>query len=126
MNQRPHPVSIASAERATPDARVAEPVAFPKQKARRGSGWTLPQPAAMLRREAFDRAGGYRQECNHSEDLDLFLRLATIGKLANLFHEHIQSGLHLFGEIRLFRIFRDAARFQEFAIEHTIHVAGRE
>jgi RND family efflux transporter MFP subunit len=48
MNQRPHPVSIASAERATPDARVPEPVAFPKQNARRGSGWTLAAGAAIL------------------------------------------------------------------------------
>src|ERR1700760_1276298 len=48
MNQRPHPVSIASAERATPDARVAEPVAFPKQKARRGGGWTLAAGVVIL------------------------------------------------------------------------------
>ncbi len=48
MNERPHPVSIASAERVTPDARVAEPVALPKQKARRGSGWTLAAGVVIL------------------------------------------------------------------------------
>src|ERR1700722_19599142 len=48
MNQRPHPVSVATAERVTPDGRGAEPVAFPKHKARRGSGWTLAAGAAIL------------------------------------------------------------------------------
>jgi glycosyltransferase involved in cell wall biosynthesis len=39
---------------------------------------------AMLRRSAIDAVGGYRSEFIHSEDLDLWLRLAETGKLANL------------------------------------------
>ncbi|MCS7035003.1 MAG: glycosyltransferase [Phycisphaerae bacterium] len=66
----------------------------------RGSGWTFPQPAAMFRREAFDRAGGYRERFSNSEDLDLFLRMALVGKLANLpeplvyWRRHLQSVNH--------------------------------
>lgn len=50
----------------------------------RGSGWAMPQPVAMLRKEAIDKVGRYRKEYLWSEDLDLFLRLAEVGKLANL------------------------------------------
>lgn len=41
-------------------------------------------PSAMMRREALDRVGGYRPEARHIEDYDLWLRLATIGDIANL------------------------------------------
>jgi len=49
-----------------------------------GSGWSMPQPAAMIRKAAIDKVGGYRNEYLWSEDLDLFLRLAEVGRLANL------------------------------------------
>jgi glycosyltransferase involved in cell wall biosynthesis len=49
-----------------------------------GSGWALSQPAVMMRREAVVRLGGYRKQYECSEDLDLSLRLAEVGKLANL------------------------------------------
>jgi glycosyltransferase involved in cell wall biosynthesis len=50
----------------------------------RGSGWAMPQPVAMLRKEAITKIGGYRKEYLWSEDLDLFLRIAEVGRLANL------------------------------------------
>jgi glycosyltransferase involved in cell wall biosynthesis len=50
----------------------------------RGSGWAMPQPVAMLRRDAVMKLGGYRKEYLWSEDLDLFLRMAEVGRLANL------------------------------------------
>lgn len=40
-------------------------------------------PAAAIRRDALVRIGGYRLR-PHVEDLDLFLRLAEVGRLANL------------------------------------------
>ena len=49
-----------------------------------GSGWSLPPPAAMIRHSAIRKIGGYRSEYLWSEDLDLFLRLAEVGRLANL------------------------------------------
>ena len=55
----------------------------------------------MMRAEAIRRVGGYRQQWQHSEDLDLFLRLAEIGKLHNLpeyllqYRMHYESANHL-------------------------------
>ena len=49
-----------------------------------GDGWAIPQPAAMLRKSAALRAGLYRHDYPWSEDLDLFLRMAEAGRLANL------------------------------------------
>jgi glycosyltransferase involved in cell wall biosynthesis len=49
-----------------------------------GLGWAIVHPAAMLRADAVRRVGVYRPEFNGSEDLDLFLRLAEVGRLANL------------------------------------------
>jgi GT2 family glycosyltransferase len=50
------------------------------------SGYSVPFPHAsvMMRREACDRAGGYRAECDYWEDLDLYLRLADLGRVAVL------------------------------------------
>ena len=44
----------------------------------------ITHPAAMMRSEALHAVGGYRQECLWAEDFDLFLRMAEIGRLANL------------------------------------------
>jgi hypothetical protein len=44
----------------------------------------ISHPTAMLRREAMVAAGGYDPETFPAEDLDLWLRLAEVGKLANL------------------------------------------
>jgi glycosyltransferase involved in cell wall biosynthesis len=49
-----------------------------------GRGEALPHPAVMLRRETLLAAGGYRTEYEPAEDLELFLRLAERGRLANL------------------------------------------
>lgn len=65
-----------------------------------GSGWAMPQPVAMVRRQAVMQIGCYRKEYEWAEDLDLFLRLAEIGRLANLpdvlvkYRIHLQSTNH--------------------------------
>ncbi len=41
-------------------------------------------PAATMRVDAIRQAGGYRQDFYPTEDLDLWLRLAEVGELANL------------------------------------------
>ena len=41
-------------------------------------------PSAMMRREAALAVGGYRVDFAPAEDLDLFLRIGEIGRLANL------------------------------------------
>ncbi len=54
------------------------------QQIMRGNGYALVHPTAMIRREAIERIGRYRKALQWVEDLDLWLRLAEIGKLANV------------------------------------------
>ncbi|AHF92580.1 glycosyl transferase family 2 [Opitutaceae bacterium TAV5] len=49
-----------------------------------GDGGAIIHPAVMMRRSAVESAGGYRESAQWIEDLDLYLRLARIGTLANL------------------------------------------
>jgi glycosyltransferase involved in cell wall biosynthesis len=49
-----------------------------------GRGGSICHPTAMIRRSAMLQIGGYRPDYPHSEDYDLFLRLAEVGALANL------------------------------------------
>jgi glycosyltransferase involved in cell wall biosynthesis len=49
-----------------------------------GRGEALCHPVATFRRDALLAAGGYREGIPHAEDLDLYLRLAERGRLANL------------------------------------------
>ena len=49
-----------------------------------GQGGAICHPAAMIRHDALKTISGYRAELEPCEDRDLFLRLAEIGKLANL------------------------------------------
>ncbi|HEY8748521.1 MAG TPA: glycosyltransferase [Tepidisphaeraceae bacterium] len=46
--------------------------------------WTILQPATMFRTQALRTVGGYRTDLHIHEDHDLFLKLAEIGKLANV------------------------------------------
>lgn len=62
-----------------------------------GKGGAMIHPSVMMRRDAVIAAGKYRHEYNTLEDLDLFLRLAERGELANLadtllnYRQHLQS-----------------------------------
>ncbi|HIK38766.1 MAG: glycosyltransferase [Geminocystis sp.] len=60
----------------------------------RGVGSMIIHPAAVIRRESLEKVGGYRHY-SHAEDLDLFLRLAEIGKLANLPEILLKYRLHV-------------------------------
>ena len=59
-----------------------------------GKGKIL-HPASMIRREALLTINGYRQEFEPGEDFDLFIRLAEVGKLANLPLQLLQYRTHL-------------------------------
>lgn len=65
-----------------------------------GRGGVICHPASMIRRSAFEQAGGYREQFSPSEDLDLWLRLAEVGPVANLaevvldYRQHLQSVTH--------------------------------
>ena len=45
--------------------------------------WGLAHTTVMFRKDAFDKVGGYRIS-GGGQDLDLFLQLGTVGKLANV------------------------------------------
>ena len=49
-----------------------------------GGGWALVQPSTMMRLDAVRKVGGYRGTSNVGEDHDLFVRLAEVGRVANL------------------------------------------
>ena len=67
-------------------------------------GQVLHHPSVVMRRDALAASGGYREGFRHAEDLDLFLRLAEIGQLANLpevllsYRQHLDSIGHRFPE----------------------------
>ncbi|HZL37731.1 MAG TPA: glycosyltransferase [Tepidisphaeraceae bacterium] len=69
-------------------------------------GWAVVHPSIMVRREALERIGGYREHYKWVEDLDLFLRLAEMGKLENLneillnYRLHAGSVCQLRGELQ--------------------------
>ncbi len=62
-----------------------------------GGGSYLCHPAVAFRKEAILKVGGYRQEFHYAEDLDIFLRLAEVGKLASIpevlleYRQHVGS-----------------------------------
>lgn len=66
----------------------------------RGYGQAITHPVATFRLDALRQVGGYRHEYDMAEDLDLFLRLAEVGRLANLddvllqFRRHVGSVSH--------------------------------
>lgn len=56
----------------------------------------FPHGSIMFRRAAFQQAGGYREQCNHWEDLDLFLRMENTGRIVVipdvLYHHRFHLG----------------------------------
>jgi glycosyltransferase involved in cell wall biosynthesis len=66
-------------------------------------------PAVMMRRDTLHHCGGYRQFFEPAEDLDLWLRLAKIGELANLDEIILQYRVHL-GAVTISRAKANAAK----------------
>ena len=54
----------------------------------------VPHPTAMIRRTFLDQIGGYDETAIHVEDLDLWLRLSELGRLANMSNELLRYRLH--------------------------------
>jgi glycosyltransferase involved in cell wall biosynthesis len=50
----------------------------------KGVGWAVVHPVAMMRKKVLQSVGGYRTQFQWAEDMDLFLRMAEVGQLANL------------------------------------------
>jgi glycosyltransferase involved in cell wall biosynthesis len=68
--------------------------------------WPLVHPAVMVRAGAIAKIGGYNECYRTVEDHDLFLRLAEVGKLANLkdvlllYRQHFKSAVHTTVELQ--------------------------
>ncbi|MGJ3242700.1 MAG: glycosyltransferase family 2 protein [Opitutales bacterium] len=69
-----------------PIARVRPPVEHEAIVAalQAGHGTALIHPTLVARRSALEAIGGYHADWLHTEDFDLYLRLAEYGRLANL------------------------------------------
>jgi len=59
-----------------------------------GDGGAMIHPAVTFRAAAVRRVGGYRPAAQFVEDLDLFLRLARVGRLANLPTAELRYRVH--------------------------------
>src|SRR5208283_4310056 len=82
-------------------------------------GQLVHHSTTMIRRRSLLEIGGYRPECCVAEDLDLFLRLAEIGRIANLaepllnYREHSSKSSIAQAEAfatKIFRIIQEARR----------------
>jgi glycosyltransferase involved in cell wall biosynthesis len=82
----------------------------------------FPQSSAMFRRDAFYRAGAYRMGGESWEDLDLYLRMARVGRilvipdvLTTLRHAHVSERLRIepsLMEERFDRMYRCVAAYR--------------
>lgn len=77
----------------------------------RGQAGAMTHATTMWRRAVLDACGGYYQQwAQHAEDLELFLRMAEQGRLANLdcvlyeVRKHTSSVTHLESERHLYRL----------------------
>lgn len=59
-----------------------------------GNGGAMIHPSLVFRRDALRTVGGYDERLPYSQDLDIFLRLAEIGRLANLLTPLLRYRLH--------------------------------
>ncbi len=89
------------AMRIDPDGLAISPWPVPESHAEidaqhmSGLGGGILQPTVMMRKSSFLQIGGYRAEFKYgAEDYDLFLRMAEIGRLANLPEILLQYRLH--------------------------------
>lgn len=63
--------------------------------------WSIVHPAVMMRRDVVRRIGGYDNEVVPVEDHDLFLRLAEVGRLANLPEVLLRYRKHPMNSVRV-------------------------
>jgi len=56
--------------------------------------WPLVHPTIMMRKSALQAVGGYRRKYEWLEDLDLFLRLAEVGKIASVREQLLKYRVH--------------------------------
>lgn len=82
-----------------------------------GGGGAFPHPTVMMRAEAVRGVGGYRPQFEPAEDVDLWLRLAEIGKLANIDQPLLRYRVHV-GMVSIVRSEKQRSNLQA-TIEET-------
>lgn len=60
-----------------------------------GIGWAIVHPAAFIRKSALERCGGYNESYRTSQDMECWLRMAEIGRLANIEEPLLKYRQHL-------------------------------
>jgi glycosyltransferase involved in cell wall biosynthesis len=65
-----------------------------------GNGWVVCHPVTLMRKWALEKVGRYRVHYNTVEDLDLFLRLAEVGRIANVPDLLLQYRQHLLSVVK--------------------------
>lgn len=79
--------------------------------------------AAMMRRSAFEKVGGYREQFLYAQDGDLWLRMSECGSLANLEEVIVRRTFRVdspsLGRWYIQKMFSDAAR--ELAEQRRVH-----
>lgn len=71
---------------------------------------TIPQPAALIRRSAFEKAGGrFREDLHYAMDNELWLRLSQVGKIV-----HIRN---YFAAFRLHAASKSVSQSEHFVVE---------
>lgn len=61
----------------------------------KGIGWAIVHPVAFMRKTALEKAGWYNENYRTSQDMELWLRMAEIGRLANIAEPLLQYRQHL-------------------------------
>jgi glycosyltransferase involved in cell wall biosynthesis len=117
LDANPECVALGSAFRLVdPEGRILKVMNGPTEHSEidfrliRYQRLAICHPAVMLRADAMHKIGGYRSDFPAAEDIDLFLRLAEIGKLGNLPDILLDYRLHLasIGHSRRFQQMLDA------------------
>ncbi|HEX8323968.1 MAG TPA: glycosyltransferase [Tepidisphaeraceae bacterium] len=60
-----------------------------------GNGWAIVHPSAFMRKAALEKAGWYNEKYRTSQDFELWLRMAEIGRLANVPQHLVMYRQHL-------------------------------
>lgn len=114
---------LATAPRLTNSQEIEDAFLF-------STGGAIAHPTAMIRRWAIDKIGGYDPSMTAAQDVDLFLKLAEIGKLGNIPEPLLKYRNHVIsiGATKREEQFRCICRAQENAqrrrgIRHTMDYA---
>ena len=98
-------------------------------------GGAITHPAVMMRAKNIVEIGGYREDYVHAEDIDLFLRLAEVGRLENLPSTLLQYRMHFesIGNSKrtlqkksAFRALTDACRRRGLPYPQEVDFAGEQ